>query len=445
MPRFTISLSGPDNIGKSTLLALFPRGWPVEHVGGIHHFDARFSTLMKGDGFFGIGWPADAEQGQFRAGLPHPKVEGAASDEEFVQTVVRACIARHTAVQATHDKANSTASFPGAALDRSGLMFEAVCAARIALVNHIPLSEAETRVTAILKKLGLAFPSETVRIILRRRGSLDDAVKWTLDEQARFHTVTAPYPVYQRLLHEALYRQIEAGRYTDVIERDHEETFLATLAKITDAMRARSERPAVFHPLLEHLHCCPAFGGLSECGKSTTATEVVNRGFAISQGGAFRMKIGFLLDSASARLGRRVYELPENDQALELVHELDRFSRAHRWLKMISLESIHCYASTRRLRELIGSGVPGLAHPSSPSSVPPKYLVVYLDTPVHLRKGRTEAEGKSFDPSKDDVKRSRGADKVRDIADLVVQNDGEHGKTCDAVMAVIEATTAWAK
>jgi hypothetical protein len=331
-------------------------------------------------------------------------------------------------------------SLPGSALDRSSIMFEAVCVARIAARNSVDLLEAEQRLGSILAHMGKTFPAEDICLLLRRAGSVEDATEWCLEQEEHHRPVTLLYRQYQRLLPRALERQMVAGRYTAVLLREDGETFIETLSKVTETLRdlcGSSGHP--WKPLLDNLRCCPAFGGLSECGKSTVAAETVSRSFVATGGGAFPLKIAYLLELAGARLNRDIYELPEDEQALELVHELDRFSRWHRWVRVITLESLHRYELTRRLRELIGYGVPGeLQVPIRPKTTKSaKLLVVYLDAPLELRRSRTEAEGSSFDTSKDDVKMSRGAHRIRDIADLVVDNSGTFQNTGDEVYRAV--------
>lgn len=87
------------------------------------------------------------------------------------------------------------------------------------------------------------------------------------------------------------------------------------------------------------------------------------------------------------------------------------------------MESMHDFAFTRWLKLLIGGGTllseeggksRSAHHPES------KLLLVYIDTRLELRVQRTESQndGAKFDEQKDDVKRGRGADRIKEIAAL---------------------------
>ena len=396
-----------------------------------------------------------------------------------MDALFRACAARSAAVGFASlptkiiNHSGIPVAIPGSILDRSAIMFEAVCAARIALVNSIPIEEAERRVASILA--GRQFPRDTISIILRRPGSIHMAVVECLrHEELRNKRPSTPnYRHYQQLLHEALDRQIAAKKYSIVIDIPYGQNHITTLDHIVRAVHSSIPPDTVqslFPYLLGRVKCVLAFGGLSECGKSTTATAIVARHNARSatslstldlgrSGGAFRLKLVYLEGRASARIGKSLYSQGERTWALEVIHELDEFARIHKvyfvslhnstiklvpqYLEIITLESLHNYEFTRVMRELIGDGVTHGESGSfssrgpSPSS---RLLVVYLDTPLELRASRTNAQGggAKFDPSKDEVKRSRGAQKIRNIADLVCLNDRTQEETCKEVEKEIE-------
>lgn len=155
-----------------------------------------------------------------------------------------------------------------------------------------------------------------------------------------------------------------------------------------------------------------AVGGLSECGKSTLCEALVERSNAKSRGtGAFRLKIGYLCDLASARLGRSFYDLDADRQATEFITELCGFLRWHRKLKVVTIDSLHNYEFTRFLVQMAAMRQLSIA-----------LRIVYIDTPLALRVKRTEDSGAVFDETKDTTKMSRGAHRIADLADLVVQN-----------------------
>ncbi|WP_326615880.1 DUF4254 domain-containing protein [Streptomyces decoyicus] len=94
-----------------------------------------------------------------------------------------------------------------------------------------------------------------------------------------------------------------------------------------------------------HLVRVIAFGGLSECGKSTSA-EFVRRTC-----GAQRLKIGFLLRQAAHRQGLAdPYALSARRQAELLLGELNRFAEAHLDTRLFTIESVHDDTSIAELK-----------------------------------------------------------------------------------------------
>jgi hypothetical protein len=265
------------------------------------------------------------------------------------------------------------------------------------------------------------------------RGSPEERAEFTL---SRSSTPSKLYSAYQHALQQVLDYQVEQGVYTSVITKPSTEPFIETLYKVTACLQAHTGSAYTWRPLLANIKLCVAYGGLSECGKSSMCTATVRH----NGDAAFRVKISYLCDLASARLGQSIYDLSASTRALELVHELDLFVRWHRWLTVVTLDSLHDYDFTLRLAQLIGNLVPSPVDSSDQRTVPysknVKLFVVYIDTPLELRISRTEAEGVKFDHSKDGVKMSRGAHNIEQIADLVVKNDGTFQEMFDKVWTV---------
>lgn len=102
---------------------------------------------------------------------------------------------------------------------------------------------------------------------------------------------------------------------------------------------------------MHHLVGIYAFGGLSECGKSTIV-EAFCANFGTKQ--AFRAKIAYFNNSISEAVGLSVYDMSEKEQALYLFHELDRFQRNHYWLRLLTIESLHRDSVTKYLKLWLG-------------------------------------------------------------------------------------------
>jgi hypothetical protein len=145
-----------------------------------------------------------------------------------------------------------------------------------------------------------------------------------------------------------------------------------------------------------------AFGGLSECGKSTSAE------FVRDTCGAQRMKIGFLLQQAAHRRGLAdPYTLSARRQAELLLDELNRFAEGNPGTRMFTIESVHDDASIAELKQLMGD----------------RLQIVYLDVAFAVRVARSGTAPQAV-AAKDDVKMSRGAHRVATLADHVIDNAG---------------------
>jgi hypothetical protein len=142
-----------------------------------------------------------------------------------------------------------------------------------------------------------------------------------------------------------------------------------------------------------------AFGGLSESGKSSFA-EQLNIDYHF-----YRLKIKYFngvicnrgIESKSDILGK----------------ELLNFFQDHRHIINASIESLHSDDLPAYLKLMFGA----------------RLKIVYLDTPKEKRVRRTaktlnvsQEEAKLSIESKDYTKLSRGADRVKDIADIVFDN-----------------------
>ncbi|MFI0711240.1 DUF4254 domain-containing protein [Streptomyces inhibens] len=145
-----------------------------------------------------------------------------------------------------------------------------------------------------------------------------------------------------------------------------------------------------------------AFGGLSECGKSTSAE------FVRQTCGAQRLKIGYLLRQAAHRQGLSdPYALSARRQAEMLLGELNRFADAHVDTPLFTVESVHDNASIAELKQLMGD----------------RLQIVYLDASFAVRVSRSGMPAQAV-AAKDEIKMSRGAHQVAALADHVIDNSG---------------------
>ncbi|MDX3846942.1 MULTISPECIES: DUF4254 domain-containing protein [Streptomyces] len=145
-----------------------------------------------------------------------------------------------------------------------------------------------------------------------------------------------------------------------------------------------------------------AFGGLSECGKSTSAE------FVRDTCGAQRLKIGFLLRQAAHRRGLAdPYTLSARRQAELLLDELNHFAEGNPGTQLFTIESVHDDASIAELKQLLGD----------------RLQIVYLDADFTVRVTRSGTAPQAVS-AKDEVKMSRGAHRVATLADHVIDNSG---------------------
>lgn len=82
------------------------------------------------------------------------------------------------------------------------------------------------------------------------------------------------------------------------------------------------------------------WSGLSESGKSSVAEAFCSH---YGTGQAFRANVDCFNNLPSNRCKTSVYGMPERYRALCLLHELERFSNDHHWLRLITIESVHHY------------------------------------------------------------------------------------------------------
>jgi cytidylate kinase len=145
-----------------------------------------------------------------------------------------------------------------------------------------------------------------------------------------------------------------------------------------------------------------ALGGLSGSGKSTAGAYLAARhGYA-------RLEIGYLLESAAARYGiGDVYELEDASIAELLVLALEAYCAAHHFQRRVSIESLDRAGITAELARLLGDHL----------------TVIYLDASPGVRVARALA-GPTDVRERDGTRRPRGTEHIRQLADVVIDNNG---------------------
>ncbi|KLU91755.1 hypothetical protein MAPG_10704 [Magnaporthiopsis poae ATCC 64411] len=337
---FTVSLNGPDNVGKTTQLELLPAHFTISKLGGLHDSDETIAELHR--------------QGRLKEWW------WGSTPVEFVSTIFGALARRHR--NATGKQGDVVV------LDRGIDMFEAVAVAVIAMKDEDgDLANARRILDGILDKHGLRLPPENLAVLIKHGKTLDESVRITMSRESS--PDDERYNRYQRLLQSELRRQELAGAYQHTIHVTATDSIGCVQDRLRKILLEKTANP-LFQPTMHHLVGIYAFGGLSECGKSTIA-EAFCAIFGTKQ--AFRAKIAYFNDTASEALGLSVYDMSEKEQALYLFHELDRFQRSHYWLRLLTIESLHRDSVTKHLKLWLGE----------------KFQVVFIDTCESQRRERS--------------------------------------------------------
>lgn len=371
----TVSLNGADNVGKTTQIGLLPRHYSISLVGSLHDGDEKIGQMVKNGSLNEWWWSC--------------------SDEDFVCTIYGALGRRYW-----NSLANEQTAV--AVYDRGTSMIEAVAVAVLAVKNDgNNLKEARTKLNRILQQNLLHVPREQLAILLKHGSDLEESIKITLERESK--PADARYRLYQTLLHTELQNQEDSRLYQHTVVAGGPDTHREVQDQIRGIIRSyTSDR--LFTPMLHNLTRVYAFGGLSEAGKSSLAQSLcIQYGPKV----ALRSKIVFFNDTASDKIGKSIYDLPEKEQALCLLHELERFSGRHYWLKFITIESLHRDTMTMWLKTWLGD----------------KLQIVYVDTSDERRLQRSLVTHDTV-LSNDATKRGRGAHSVRERADLVLDNNG---------------------
>ena len=365
-----VAVSGPDNVGKSTQIRLLARERGVTEAGPLDEHDPRWEDARAGglaDWWFG------------RAAI-----------EEVVDVLAGSYLAR---------SAEAVTAGVVRLVDRGMPMLEASVVATAAVREFLDYEAAVQRATGLLAPyrddIDRAGAAERGVLLLHAAEPEEGAAR----ALAREREVSQRYAAYQSVLNEHLHRLAGAGRFARTIVVG-DRPILDVQHELRMLLR---DRLGLSVPgLALHEVRVTALGGLSESGKSTAGAYLAARhGYA-------RLKIGYLLEVAAARCGiADVYELDEAGIAELLVLGLEMYCTAHHFQRCVSIESLHRAGVTAELAKLLGDHL----------------MVVYLDAASGMRETRSAA-GPADVRERDAVKRSRGAERIRELADVVIDNNG---------------------
>ncbi|MGH3318905.1 MAG: hypothetical protein ACRDN9_01775 [Streptosporangiaceae bacterium] len=274
-------------------------------------------------------------------------------------------------------------------------MLLAVCAATAAVKEGVDPDDASRLVESLAAHHSVPDRRE-IHVLLRHAADPVEEARLALAREPR--PASRRYADYQRNLALVLYAQAEQGMYDEVV--------------------TRGDRPIleIQRELRRHLHTCGVpttvlppdapdrlwvLGGLSESGKSTVG-ELLR-----TEHGAVRLKIGYLLDLAAVRAGvTDPYEAwDEPAQAEALSEEVARLCHMNKGTRRVSVESAHRYEATLHLKRIWGD----------------RCQVIYVDADTVSRTARSQEPAASLS-DRDKVKIERGAERIAQVADWVIDN-----------------------
>lgn len=366
----TVAVSGPDNVGKSTQIRLLTRLAGVVSAGPLDAHDPRWvdaHALGLADWWF------------HRAAL-----------EQVVDVLACSYLAR---------SASAAAAGVMQLADRGLPMLEASVVATAAVREDLGHEAAVQRAADLLagyrSDLERAEAAEWGVLLLHATRPSAGVAR----ALAREREITPGYAVYQRILNTHLHALAASGRFA--------ETIVVAVRPILDVhhelrILLRDRLGVPVPDLALHQVGVVALGGLSESGKSTAGAYLATRhGYA-------RLKIGYLLQVAADRYGiADVYALGDAGIAEMLAFGLETYCAAHHFQRCVSIESLHGAGVTAELAKLLGDHL----------------RVVYLEVSPDLREARG-VSGAVDVRERDVVKRSRGAERIRELADVVIDNNG---------------------
>lgn len=371
-----ISISGCDGVGKSQQVSLLGGDETFHITGNLIGYSDRWAKLGSVEHF--NWWFKD---------LPFL---------ELVSIILESLQNRRAAHEPQKINLN----------DRGSIMFKAVCAATLA-------TRTETSFEDVIKTVDELFEGELRECEPEHEVLLKSNLRYTNSVR---HLVQIVDPRSSKFLpwQTEMYAQYQGWliRFVDYYFQDInplkiicvDSCILDTQNKLRSAINEVCS--AGLQPICETLSRLVAFGGLSESGKSCFAQR-------LSTHHQFhRLKIKYF-GGVVQRCGLEI-------NPVNLGRELLTFLDAHKHITRASIESLHGVDLPAYLKLLFG----------------PRLKITYLDTPEEVRVRRTaqelgisEDESRSRTATKDIVKLSRGADKVKDIADVVFSNGNDDFET----------------
>lgn len=365
-----ISVNGSDGVGKTQQINLLKEDGVFYFTGRLIDYTHRWPKLN----------PIEEFNWWFRDVPFH----------ELTSIIIEAIKARH----AVHKPERINID------DRGTQMFKAVCAATLLIREQTTVERTIERIDDLFDRKLKQCPPEQ-EIFLRVNPEYQIKIRPLLQLVDTQSSKNLPwqnkmYAEYQTWLARFMNHYFQSANPVKVVLVDS--CILDTQNKLRKIIGEMCN--INLSPICDTLEKLVAFGGLSESGKSGFADGLSKHHHY------YRLKIKYFDEVVRAR------GLSPHPSALS--HELLVFLRNHRHVKHASLESLHTTDLPAFLKLLFGS----------------RFKIVYLDASESVRANRTAQElGISSDEAtkkvraKDLIKISRGADKVKNIADVVFNNE----------------------
>ncbi|OHA16227.1 MAG: hypothetical protein A3G52_01360 [Candidatus Taylorbacteria bacterium RIFCSPLOWO2_12_FULL_43_20] len=372
-----ISLSGRDGVGKTQQIQLL-RDQPGLHV----------TNALK---HYGDKWPKLNSADEFEWWFGKNNFDG------FLDVITDSINKRNL------DKVDGKVTIH----ERGTLMFLAVCLATLATRRQISVDEIQTVVKEKFLSRLTYSPYVESSILLVEDVAYKSAIRELesgIELRASHYTdhQNQIYQQYQKNLHIALERCFPSDT-TKIVTNQSIVDIQNQIRRIVSGLTGSE-----LDSLCGNLRNLVCVGGMSESGKSQLCQNLhVNHG-------SYRLKLRYF----SKKFGENA----------SLVEEILRFLHEHPHITLASIESLHNPELPVLLKKMLGT----------------RTTVIYLDAPEDERVRRhqlvsdTVKAGLDKFLQKESVKESRGAHKVRLVADLVIDTSlNTPEETCDQVFKSI--------
>lgn len=376
--KLVISFNGVDGSGKTTQMDIITKLNPdiLEKIGGLGNY-YPFSEL-----------PEENFEWWFKDSSP----------QDFVNTIYLSLKNRQKNIEQSKK--------PIIIVDKGIDNFDARIEATL-MFKGLSRKEAQKLIKITKEQLNIT-ESEDVKLFfniarsIKLRKEITKKRKFTglLYEKAKIYSVYQDYQnlIIEEQLSKNVYEKFDAtGSIEDVSNKLFE--------KIYEKLKEKVEFPCKNKTIY-------ALGGLSECGKSGTGR------YLSSKHDIWNMKFRYFLQEMADRYGIcDALSFYNNDRRLVALLEINQISQLFQkqyYKNTISLESLHDFELTKALKDELKD----------------QFKIIYIDTDLRNRVVRNAvSENISTQDSlkniliKDQDKVNMGADRIRDIADYIVDNN----------------------